>query len=392
MELEKLDLDTSKSHKEATFNFLEEGKAVIKRKPNMEWSALKLEAKNIQLQLMEDKLNFVRSKLKALSDEKNSLVLWSERAQAETKALKLDRKELVAESKKAPILEMELNVLREQYYNMADQLESYMQRVRRSEAKCEDMKKAIEGKELETERYRANCEKYCKQEEELKSLRRKCENITKERNSYLFRAQREANCADAILSSLDALIRERDDLIAKIRDTKELEEQLNIKRLDCIHYEKQKEDLKLRIRSMGAEREKLRRDMEALRAERDGLRDRRNKVTRLQQELTAQRQECENLKTERKELMMRVQRGAEEREATKKESEALKLERKQLRPQCKNCTELGRQLSAKSERCKQVEEEISALKLRGQKAAAEIESLMEEFDSLSLLAGNFPVP
>jgi chromosome segregation ATPase len=336
----------------------------------------------------DDRLHYLRVKCQGLADERDALQQLAERTAVERDIILEDRREAAAKCQEAATMETELNAMRKKCERMAKHRESYISRTQRSEAKCERLMKVLAKTEVEAERFKAMCEAYDQHEAELLTLRLDCETITKQRNAHLVRAQREGNCADIIMSHVDALTRERDQLQAKVKDTNELEEQLNNIRLHCGFFESEKDDLKLKVRSMATDREKLRRDVEAVRTERDQYHYRRHMIGLLVKELAAEKQEIENLKKEKNDLMMRVQRAAADTEATRKESQALKHERKQVRAQCKNCAELAKQLVDKGERCKQVEEEISALKLSAHKTAAEKESLMKELESLNMSAGS----
>lgn len=337
--------------------------------------------------VMKEKVDFLILKCEEITDERDALLLLSQRTKEDRDAMESEARKLRSQWKKTALLEDEIKAVCDKRDHIAKERDSLKCRVRRSEANCESLKKAMQSQKAETQELRAQFKHYALQQEALNVMRQEREYVTKERNTYMVKAQRKAERSDALKFERDALKAEIESLRSKIRDTDELEKQIRTTELNCENFERERDNLKSKVRWMAGDREAMRLKVDALKPERDELLAQYNKIAVLERQLSNEKQQCENVRKEIRELLLSSQATAEDREAMRKEKRALKLERQRLRGRCRNCSSLEQELGARNQHCEAVQQEMSGLIATAQRKAAESEALARERDELKRAAG-----
>jgi hypothetical protein len=117
----------------------------------------------------------------------------------------------------------------------------------------------METMKVEIEELRPQLNNYALLEKQVNTVRRKFEDITKQRITYILRAQKAAESKGAIMIERDTLKLETEKLRAKIKDADLLEKQLNAAKLLCVKIKRERDFHKLKAqwsaRSRGAKRE-----------------------------------------------------------------------------------------------------------------------------------------
>jgi chromosome segregation ATPase len=370
----------------------DKSKEVIMNNPEDKKFALKFEVKKLKNQVsdssvMKEKVDFLILKCEEITDERDALLVLSQRTREEREALESEARRLRLQWKKNAQLEEEVKAVCAQRDRIAKERDSLKYRVKRSEASCESLKKAMENQKAETEELRAQFKHFALQQEALNIMRQEREYVTRERNTYMVKAQRKAGRSDALKFERDALKVQIEGLRTKIKDTDVLEKQIRSAELNCESVDRERGDLKTKVRWMAGDREAMRLKIDSLKTERDALLAQYNKIGQLERELSNEKQQCENVSKEIRNLMMSSQATAEERETIRKEKKSLKLERKKLLGRCKNCASLEKELSARSQYCESVQREISSLMSAAYRKAADREALTKERDGVKLAAG-----
>jgi hypothetical protein len=209
--------------------------------------------------------------------------------------------------------------------NIAKERETLKLRFRRAEANSKATKKVMEALKDKREEILAQLKEYSSLEMELDTLKQQRENIKKQRNASILRAQKTAKCVEKMKFERYNLKGETENLRAKIKDVELLESQVNAARLLCDNIEKERNFYKLKARQAEVNRDSLRKDIYALKLEIERLRAQCKKDALLEKQLKTETQQWENIKKERNALILRVQRTSADREAMRRERDSLKL-------------------------------------------------------------------
>jgi chromosome segregation ATPase len=290
--------------------------------------AQKPEAGNFQVQSKDDpeendKLNFLLRKCEDITNERDALLKGNQHMAKEREAILLEKRKL----QDSALLQEELNILKEQSNGTAMERDKYRSRVQRLTAKCENMKKAMEAQKAETKEIQDKFKYIARLERELSTVRQQCKKITKERNAFVLRAQRNAESRAAILLEKDALTLEVENLRAKIKETHQQENQLYVAGKECQNLKAVAGVYKAEAGWIATNREAMEMSIETLKIETEGLCARCKTILALEKELNALKKQCEDMEKDRKTFVLAAERTKADMEALKDENEALKGER-----------------------------------------------------------------
>jgi chromosome segregation ATPase len=341
---------------------------------------------------LKDKLEFLIQKCEDIKDERDDLVVQYKRMMADRDALRHEMSYLRDNCKDVSALEEQLEAARLECDDLAKQRDALRSRARRSEASCDAIRKMMQDQRVETQELRAQFKDFGLLKNKLNTVRQEYENMMKERNAYMLKAQSKTESKEAIKAERDALKLEIDNLKAEIKKGEQLEKRLHTTELNFENLKRERDLLKSRIRWMATDRDAMVRDTGSLKAETEVIRARCNKIPLLERELKTERLQCENMIKERKGLILKARRSAAEREAVRKERVNLRIESEKPRGRCKNCAALEKELNARSRDLKQAERDRTSLILNIQQKAADIEAMTRERDDLIRASENRAQP
>jgi hypothetical protein len=360
--------------------------------------ALKVETEELLAQyndysLVAKQLNIVRQQCKNVKKERNAFILRAqliadsrEIVKVERDALKLEIENLRPKIKDTDLLETQLNVVREDCENMAEERDSlifeaqYMGRDREAtkggqaddallegqfkivREDCENIGKELdflilESKHIETDRKarERDLDDGAQLEEEFDVVK-ECDNINKQIDSVILEVQHMGTDREAIKGELE--------------DAELLEEQLNVVRKDCDNIAKELDSLIFEVQHMGTDRKVTEED--------------RNDDALLGKQLNVVRMKCDNIAKERHSFKLRMRRAEANRKAISKVTEALKFGTEEIRAQFNDYTLLKKQLNTIGQQCEKVRKERNAFVLRVQHIAESREAMKFERDALKL--------
>jgi chromosome segregation ATPase len=354
-----------------------------------ERDALKLEVQNVQVQrkdgaALEGRLNFLLQKCEDITEERDALLLGYRRIARERKALLLERITLKDQCKDSTIMQQELNSLKVKSDHIEREKDCYKLRARRLAAKCEGMEKAIEDQKVEAEEIQAKFKYFVPLERELSTLRQQCKNITKERNTFMLRAQRKAESRVAIMIERDALKLEVDNLRTKIKEIHLEENQMCVARMQCQNFKGDGEVFKSEAGWISASRDTMGPDMEALKLEIEGLCARCKTIITLENELNTVKQQCEEMEKERNTFVLAAERAAADMETIKGQNEKLIAEKEKLLKSTKRIPDLQKKLFVTLKALNFVKRSLRNETGELREMTADRNSIREERDALKL--------
>jgi hypothetical protein len=132
-------------------------------------------------------------------------------------------------------------------------------KAQRTAANREGIRKERDGIKLATQKLQVRCKDGALLEKELNFLRVLCENIKKERNTFILKLQRTAANREAI-KERDSLKRQIENLRAQYNDAALLENELNTVRAQCDIIKKERDSLKLKAQRTAANREAIKKE------------------------------------------------------------------------------------------------------------------------------------
>jgi chromosome segregation ATPase len=278
---------------------------------NKENEALKLKTKELRTQCeergkLEKQLQSLMQKCKDITGERDALLLHvqviakeRDRAKEQRDALQLETKNLLAQHKDVALLEKELKAVRVQCDNIARERDSLKLRSRRSEADCKAMSKNIEALKVEMEEIRAQYKGYALLKQQLDTEKQHCQNITKERNAFILRAQKIAESRGTMQIERDALKLTIENLRSEIKDADLLEEKLNATRLHCDNITKERDLYKSKALWLAEDREAMMEYVNSLELELKELGAQCKISTELVNQLMTVSQHCDNIEKQR---------------------------------------------------------------------------------------------
>jgi chromosome segregation ATPase len=337
---------------------------------------------------MKDKLEFLIQKCEDIREERDDLVIQYKRTMADSDAIRHEIRYLKDNCKDVSALEEQLKVTRLECENIGKRRDSLRLRARRSEASCDAMRKVTEEHKVEAQELKAQLKEFGLLKNKLNTVRQEYENMMKERNVYMQKAQTKTESKEAIKVERDALKVEVENLKAKIKHGDQLDKQLHTTELNFENFKRERDLLKSRIRWMGTDRDTMLKDTEALKDETEVLRARCSRIPVLEKELNTERRQCENMTKARKGLILKERRSAAQKEAVRQEWDNLKLESEKPRGRCKNCAALEKELNARSKECKEVEKERRSLLLSLHRKGEDTDAMTKERDGLKHAAEN----
>jgi chromosome segregation ATPase len=210
----------------------------------------------------EDQLNFPIQKCKDIKEERDVSLLEAQIIAADRDALKRETNNLQAQQRAVALLKAQLNLIRVQCDEIAKERNSFKLRSRRSEADRKTISKVIEALKIGTEELRVQFNDYCLLEKQLDTIRQQCENVNKERNALILRAQLMAQSKESIKIERDALKLQIENFRAKINDADQLEMQLNVVTEDSDNIAKESDSLISEAQHMGTDTEATEEDLE----------------------------------------------------------------------------------------------------------------------------------
>jgi chromosome segregation ATPase len=331
MELVTCSGDTSRRLREG-----DKGKALIRRDSEGKKMAVKYDAQSLKLQLTDStlmtcKMVFLLLICQEITNEREALVVFSGRTRAEKERLKSEAMKIKPQCSKATHVQKQLKALSDECRDLTEEMDSLKLRERRSEVNCKSLKKAVHDGKVDMQELRAQFKQFALQEEALSIMKQELEYITRQRNANMVRAQRKADRRDTIRFEIDSLNLEIESIETKIKDAAQLEEPIRSEELDCEKLEREKDDLKPKVRPTVAERESKKRKTDALQHEKDRLLAQCSKLALLENELKNKKQQCETIKEEKKAFLSNLHCMTEGRDAIRKERDALKLAAADLR-------------------------------------------------------------
>jgi hypothetical protein len=235
--------------------------------------SLNLETKNLLDQLrtaalLQEKISALKIQCDDITKDRDPFELKSRRSDANYKdlrrileALKFERGNLRAKRNEHDLREEQIKVLRLQCANIVEERDYFVSSYLRSEANNQDTRNVMETMKVEREELRTQLNNYGLLEKQVQTVRRKFEDITNQRNTYILRAQKAAECKGAIMIEKDNLKLETEKLRANIKDVDLLEKKLNAAKLLCDKIKRERDVHNLNAqwsaRSRGATREDI---------------------------------------------------------------------------------------------------------------------------------------
>jgi chromosome segregation ATPase len=293
----------------------------------------------------------------------------------EKKTLEKQVKELQARCNDFDLVKQELKAVTAERNELAREKIFLKTRARRSEAKCDAMRKSIDGLKTETEESRAEIKRFVPLQSELNVAKQNCENIKKQRNSFILRAHRTEKTKENVEFERDALKREVEELRARLKETEELKAELQNQKMKSQELKSERDHFKSKFQWKSESRKAMEKKMDDMTLEIKKLRARCEVIPVLQKELKDARQECESATKERNSFILRAQR-------VRKERDALKVEAEETRISVKENVELQSELSTVKERFKNVKKQRNSLILKARSTEADKEAMMVESAAL----------
>jgi hypothetical protein len=407
LETEKLRTQCDESGKlEERLNFLiQECKYITKERDAMRLEAqiiaadkdtlnkvrdvLELETKNHLDQskaaaLLQEKINAVRIQCEDIAKERNSFKLKYRRSEADSsdirnvwEALKVEREKLRAKFKDYNLIKEQLKVLSVQCGDIAEERDSFNLRYLRSEANIKATRNAVEALKVETEELRAQFKDYALLEKQLNTVRQQCEDIKKERNIFILKAQKAAESKGIIMIERDTLKLEIENLRAKIKDADPLQKQLHSARLLCDNIKRERDFYELKARRSARNRNATRDDIDALKLVAENLSAKRYDAALQEEQLNAVREDCDNITKERDSLILEAPHIRRDTEATVEDPVGDAL--------------LKEQLNVEREDCDSIAKERVSLMLEDKQLATDREATVEDSEDDELLEVEFDI-
>jgi DNA repair exonuclease SbcCD ATPase subunit len=287
-----------------------ERKAKITENIMEERDALRLEAEELRAQReegrkLEDQLNFLIQKSKDIGEERDALMSKAQNKAVNNNnlnifrvALKHETQNIIAQRKATALLEEQLNFVRLQCNDIAEERDSFKLRYRCSEADCNAIRKLRESLKDEIEKLRPQLKDYALLKEKLNSEILLCEDIAKERDSCKLKYQRSYNNSKVIRKVMEALKYETEEIRATFKNSALLEKELNTARQQCENIKKERNVYKLRAQRIAESRNDIKIERDALKLETENLRAKIKHTDLLENQIKAVMLQCNNIKTE----------------------------------------------------------------------------------------------
>lgn len=287
-----------------------EYKAAIRENIMEERDALRLEAEELRAQReegrkLEDQLNFLIQKSKDIGEERDALMSKAQNKAVNNNnlnifrvALKHETQNIIAQRKATALLEEQLNFVRLQCNDIAEERDSFKLRYRCSEADCNAIRKLRESLKDEIEKLRPQLKDYALLKEKLNSEILLCEDIAKERDSCKLKYQRSYNNSKVIRKVMEALKYETEEIRATFKNSALLEKELNTARQQCENIKKERNVYKLRAQRIAESRNDIKIERDALKLETENLRAKIKHTDLLENQIKAVMLQCNNIKTE----------------------------------------------------------------------------------------------
>jgi DNA repair exonuclease SbcCD ATPase subunit len=336
---------------------------------------------------LDEKLKHLMRRCEELRQDRDSLLAKYNRIAEDKDRLRRETQRLIDRSKKIPELQEQLNVARIELDEMMNDRDSHRLKARKAEANCDGMRKLVEEKRAEAKKMKTQSKSVARLQNKLDSERQQHADIVKDRDKFGEIAQREEAYKNAIKIQKHAVKFEIEDLRSKIQETDQLEEKIHVSQLQYDNSKREGKILKSRVKWMTADRRALMQDKDALKAEADLIPDQELRIAHLERKLDAEKKRSEGIRRENKGLILKLQRAAAYGDAVREERQALQREKEQLRGQCRNCALLGKELNAKTRHCTFLENEKKTLELDSKRAAAEVDSLRKDVETMRVRTG-----
>jgi chromosome segregation ATPase len=290
--------------------------------------------------VMKDKVKFLLRKCEAIREERDHLVHKCKHDVAERDALKLELSHLKGNCKDMSLLEEELRAAKTRRDKLAEQRNSLRLSVRRSEANCDAIRKVMEEQKVETQEIKGQLKEFALLKNKMNSVRQKCEDMTKERDTYMAKERMETEGLDTLRVQRDALKLELEYVKDKIKRNDQLEKQLHSTVERRRKAKAERDLLKSRLRWLETDTEATVRYSDALETEIEALRQRCSKVPLLEKKFNIISQQYENMKREKRGLILKERRIAADIDALTRDRDTLKLVVETLRAQCSDAAGL----------------------------------------------------
>jgi chromosome segregation ATPase len=286
-----------------------------------------------ELNSLTQKCNDITQKIDALISENRITADNRDAVKKEMDALKREMDNLKAQAKDPSQLKYELNAVRVQCDDITKERDSLKLESRLSEATFKRNSKAKEALDVEIGEMRAQLEHYALLEKQLRTLRQECENAKKERTAFIHRAKEIAKSREATKNDYNKMKLEKEKLEAKSKEADPVEEKLKTAKRLCENMKRDRDHLKSKARWAGGNRKNMKEHMEELKLEIENLRVQCKKSAVLEKQLQTATQQCENIKKEKNAFILRTQRIAADRDSVRKERDHLKHLAETLRAQ-----------------------------------------------------------
>ncbi|XP_023702658.1 protein hook homolog isoform X1 [Cryptotermes secundus] len=371
--------------------------AEITRNTIEERDALRLETEQLRAQCkqngkLKEQLDSLMQKCGDITRERDAMVLKAQMIAADTdvlkresNALELETKNLRGQCDKAALLEEELNDVKVQRDFIAKERDSFQYRYRRSEEECKSMEKIMETLKVEMEELRTKSEENALLEKQLNTARQQCENMKKQRNAFILKAQKVAESRGTIKIERDALKFEIENLRLTIKDADIQEKELNAARRLCDNIKKARDFYKLEARRAAGNRDAMKKDINDLKLVIEELRAQCQKSFLLEKQLNSVGEECENIKEEGNPFILRVQHTAADSEVVRKNRDAHKIAAEIMRTQRFNAALQREQLNITREDGDNIAKERVSLIPEVQHMGTDIQAIEEKLDRAALL-------
>lgn len=243
-------------------------KAMSKVMETLKVEAEELRAQCKQYALLQKQLNAAQQQCENVKIERIAFVLRAqqlaesrETMKVESDALKRETENLKAKIKETDLLQEQLNTANRLCDNMKRERDYLKLQARWAAGNRKAMTEDIHTLKLEIEQLRAQCKNNAVLEKQLQTVKNQFENIKRERNAFILKAQRTAADREAMRKERDHLKLVVDNLRAQRYDPSLQETQLDVTE----HYdniEKEKDSLILEFQQMGTDTEFTEEDLD----------------------------------------------------------------------------------------------------------------------------------
>ncbi|XP_023702656.1 MAR-binding filament-like protein 1-1 [Cryptotermes secundus] len=235
---------------------------------------LKVEAEELRVQckqyaLLQNQLNTAQQQWENVQKERIAFVLRAqqlaesrETMKVESDALKCETENLKAKIKETDLLQEQLNTAKRLCDNMKREGDHLKLQAQRAAGNRKAMTEDIHTLKLEIEKLRAQCKNNAVLEQQLQTVKHQFENIKKERNAFILKAQRTAADREAVRKERNHVKLVLDDLRAQRYVAAQQGQQLNVVREHYDNIGKDIDSFILELQHTGTDTESTEEDLD----------------------------------------------------------------------------------------------------------------------------------